>query len=254
MFYFSALALSSSSVFLAFVCYHSASISIFLVIFATLELLYPDSNYSFTFIFPESTAALHITSHSIPASVDGSNRSQAVTLDCRYAFDGSDLKLVVRWFHNDSPEPIYQWIPEPDVRYIGELIRPYFDVDYQVPGGDRFSKYRALRLLGRLPVTLSGNYTCVISSIAATVDHRGLMVVYGKSLFVLKNVVIFLTLCFLQCLQLPLTFASSSLTVAAAPVTPSPSSAPSPASTRDRCSPSPRRPAPTPPTDTGRRR
>ncbi len=134
-------------------------------------------------IFPESTAALHITSHSIPASVDGSNRSQAVTLDCRYAFDGSDLKLVVRWFHNDSPEPIYQWIPEPDVRYIGELIRPYFDVDYQVPGGDRFSKYRALRLLGRLPVTLSGNYTCVISSIAATVDHRGLMVVYGKCLF-----------------------------------------------------------------------
>lgn len=112
--------------------------------------------------------------------VDCTN-STGVTLDCLYSYDPGDVKLVVRWFHNDSPEPIYQWIPEPDIRYVGQLIKPYFDMDFQV-NNDRYSKYRALRLnSSTLPVTLSGNYSCVISSIANQDSRQGSMILYGKS-------------------------------------------------------------------------
>lgn len=114
--------------------------------------------------------------------VDATNIS-SVTLDCVYSYDPGDVKLVVRWFHNDSPEPIYQWIPEPDRRYVGELIRPYFDMNFTV-SNDRFSKYRALRFnLKRNtlthPVALSGNYSCVISSIANQDSRQSQMIVYG---------------------------------------------------------------------------
>lgn len=118
--------------------------------------------------------------HSIPRNVDGNNVT-ALTLDCLYVYDANDVKLVVRWFHNDSPEPIYQWIPEAGIRYVGELIKPYFDLDYKV-SSDRYAKFRAIRLVGRrLPVTLSGNFSCVISSIANQDSRQGQMVVYGKS-------------------------------------------------------------------------
>ncbi|KAJ6221495.1 hypothetical protein RDWZM_000040, partial [Blomia tropicalis] len=120
--------------------------------------------------------ALKIIHYSIPRMVDATN-STPVTLDCVYNYDPGDVKLVVRWFHNDSPEPIYQWIPEPDIRYVGELIRPYFDMEYKV-SGDRYSKYRALRLSHKLPVSLSGNFSCVISSIANQDTRQGQMVVF----------------------------------------------------------------------------
>lgn len=127
-----------------------------------------------------AAAGLKILHYSIPRMVDATNAS-VVTLDCVYSYEPGDVKLVVRWFHNDSPEPIYQWIPEPDIRYIGELIRPYFDMDFKV-NDDRYSKYRALRLThaGHLPVSLSGNFSCIISSIANQESRQGQLVVYGK--------------------------------------------------------------------------
>lgn len=72
-----------------------------------------------------------------------------------------------------------QWIPESDIRYIGELIRPYFDMDFKV-NQDRFSKYRALRLTRSLPVSLSGNFSCVIASISNQDERHGQLVIYGK--------------------------------------------------------------------------
>ena len=123
-------------------------------------------------------SGVKILHYSIPRMVDCTNTT-SVTLDCLYSYDPGDVKLVVRWFHNDSPEPIYQWIPEPDIRYVGELIKPYFDMDFQV-SDDRYAKYRALRLNStRLPVALNGNYSCVISSIANQDTRQSPMVIYG---------------------------------------------------------------------------
>ena len=121
-------------------------------------------------------------------------QQSAIVLDCEYIYDPGDVKLVVRWFYNDSPEPIYQWIPSSDNRYVGELIRPYFDMNFQV-SEDQFTKYRAIRLVPAatqatnattiqqrrmLPIALSGKYTCVISSIMSQDSRQGNLMLYGK--------------------------------------------------------------------------
>lgn len=145
--------------------------------------------------FPRSLssdiAAVKIVRHSISQIVESSvNQSHSsLILDCEYSYDPGDVKLVVRWFYNDSPEPIYQWIPSSDNRYVGDSIRPYFDMDYRIDDGDdRFTKYRAIRLIpnlnGRpsLPVTLSGKYTCIISSIMSQDSRHGQLTIYGTCL------------------------------------------------------------------------
>lgn len=125
--------------------------------------------------------------------MDGSAFNGSLLLDCDYTYDPGDIKLVVRWFFNDAPEPIYQWIPSSDTRYVGALLRPYFDLDYRL-GEDRFTKYRAIRLVSRredtqlqeqnyqlpLPVTLAGKYACLISSINSQDSKHGQLVVFGK--------------------------------------------------------------------------
>lgn len=62
---------------------------------------------------------LQITDLTVPRSVR--NGSDYVILDCQYALLPDDLKpdsgLVVKWFYNSIPSPIYQWIP-------GELLQP----------------------------------------------------------------------------------------------------------------------------------
>ncbi|KAF7490300.1 hypothetical protein SSS_03795 [Sarcoptes scabiei] len=126
---------------------------------------------------------LKILHYSIPRMVDLNNVT-SITLDCSYSYDPGDVKLVIRWFHNKSPEPIYQWIPEPDIRYVSEMIRPYFDMEFQI-NQDRYGRYRALRLdLQRSrsifgpPISLSGNYSCVISSISNQETRESQMILY----------------------------------------------------------------------------
>ena len=51
--------------------------------------------------------------------VNGS--SSLVVLDCRYAVPpGKEEGLVVKWYYNDNPSPVYQWIKgtQPQVMQI----------------------------------------------------------------------------------------------------------------------------------------
>lgn len=151
---------------------------------------------TFWFCFcPKGVQSVKIVEHLISQTVDGSNASSSIVVDCDYKYDPSDIKLVVRWFYNGSPEPIYQWIPESDTRYVGQSIRRYFDMNYRI-GEDRFTKYRAIRLVpehqlyhhyqhtsssrSHLPVSLSGNYTCVVSSIMNQDSQQGQLVIFGR--------------------------------------------------------------------------
>lgn len=69
--------------------------------------------YVFNFYFLLDVAGLQITDLTVPRSVR--NGSDYVILDCQYALLPDDLKpdsgLVVKWFYNNSPSPVYQWIP-----------------------------------------------------------------------------------------------------------------------------------------------
>ena len=110
--------------------------------------------------------------------VDASNTSELI-LDCEYVYDANDLMLVVKWFHNNSPEPIYQWIPDRDVRFVGELLKSRIDINYTVNANDDFSKFRALRLRNNITVDLNGNFSCVVQSMAGSDGRQGQMIVYG---------------------------------------------------------------------------
>ncbi|XP_075591308.1 uncharacterized protein LOC124491470 [Dermatophagoides farinae] len=138
-------------------------------------------------LFPlHAIECVKIIQSSIPRMIDARNNT-ILTLDCSYSYDSGDVKLVIRWFHNDSPEPIYQWIPESNIRYVGQLIRPYFDMNFTI-NDDQYSKYRALRLniislrqeqsMIVVPLSLSGNYSCVISSIANQDSRQSQMIIY----------------------------------------------------------------------------
>ncbi len=135
------------------------------------------------------THAVKILRHSIPRMVDASNTSELI-LDCEYVYDSNDLMLVVKWFHNNSPEPIYQWIPDRGVRYVGELLKQRFDMNYSVNPNDIYSKFRALKLRNNITVDLSGNFSCLVSSLAGQDGRQGQMVVYGKCTFHSRNCVI----------------------------------------------------------------
>jgi hypothetical protein len=54
-------------------------------------------------------AKIKIESLVIPKYVENGTE-ESVVLDCIYTFDPEeDMFLVVKWFLNDEPEPIYQW-------------------------------------------------------------------------------------------------------------------------------------------------
>lgn len=58
-------------------------------------------------------AGVTIKSITVPSAVE--NNSGPVVLDCEYSLleseKGPPVQLVVRWFFNDLPDPVYQWIP-----------------------------------------------------------------------------------------------------------------------------------------------
>lgn len=88
-----------------------------------------------------------------------------VVLDCEYVYNENDLKLVVKWFFNDGPEPVYQWIPEMSVREAFGVLQGRLDDTFSVNSRDVYSQYRAIRIV-EPTWELSGKYTCVVASLA----------------------------------------------------------------------------------------
>ncbi|KAH7944821.1 hypothetical protein HPB49_000789 [Dermacentor silvarum] len=100
----------------------------------------------------------------VPRWVRNGTDTPAV-LDCEYVYNENDLKLVVKWFFNDGPEPVYQWIPEMRVREAFGVLQGRLDDTFSVSSRDVYSQYRAIRIL-RPTWELSGKYTCVVTSLA----------------------------------------------------------------------------------------
>lgn len=114
----------------------------------------------------------------IPPFVENGTED-SVILDCVYKFDAEDDKnLVVKWFLNDDPEPIYQWIAELDNRHASRRLKNKINMDFTV-STEPFFKYRALNLL-RPTIDLSGRYSCHVMSLGSQDSHEETMTVYGK--------------------------------------------------------------------------
>ncbi|GIY39523.1 uncharacterized protein CDAR_539051 [Caerostris darwini] len=130
-------------------------------------------NKKWFFVF----AGVTITRLSMPRWVQNGTED-SVVLDCEYNYSEDDKRLVVKWFLNDDPEPIYQWIPELNQRYASERVRGKLNMDYTVSPSSQHTRYRALNLMK--PTTeLSGRYSCHVVSMASQDAEDQVMVVYA---------------------------------------------------------------------------
>ncbi|KAJ1528654.1 hypothetical protein ONE63_007049 [Megalurothrips usitatus] len=124
-------------------------------------------------VYPVQIVQLHV-----PPYV--SNGSHAAILDCEYSLGPRESinasGLVVKWFFNDGPAPVYQWIPPQKPQELG-LLRGRLDLSYQVTKSDA-SRHRALYI--RNPTTdLSGEWKCLVSTFDDEDFMTKKMVVYA---------------------------------------------------------------------------
>lgn len=119
---------------------------------------------------------MHINSISRPQSYRYGTVN-SVILDCDFSVEDNDDLLVVKWFLNDDSHHIYQWIQSRDVRTYSDKIKPYVDEKFIVQ--DHQTRHRALRLINP-PASLSGKYTCSVSSLLNEEINSTYLVIYGK--------------------------------------------------------------------------
>ncbi|XP_077525416.1 uncharacterized protein LOC144136725 [Amblyomma americanum] len=136
-----------------------------LLLWATLLLISPVAS---------SLDILHL---SVPKWVENGTED-SVLLDCVYNVNRDDEQLVIKWFLNDDPHPIYQWIPELNKRFVSSRLKDRINLDFSLSNGNSFTKFRALNLV-RPTTELSGRYSCHVMSLAGQDSASKLMTVYA---------------------------------------------------------------------------
>ncbi|RZF43638.1 hypothetical protein LSTR_LSTR009235, partial [Laodelphax striatellus] len=106
---------------------------------------------------------VQITALRVPPAVR--NGSASVLLDCEYSLrpdeTSSDSGLVVKWFFNKTPSPVYQWIPGKKPQELG-VLRGRLNLEHRASRHPA-TMHRALYILN--PTTdLAGEYKCAVST------------------------------------------------------------------------------------------
>lgn len=121
---------------------------------------------------------MQITELKVPQYVENGT-ADSVVLDCIYTYDPvEDRQMVVKWFFNEDPEPIYQWIFELNTRHVPQNHEGRVNVNYVANATDPWQKYRALNLI-RPTVEYTGRYSCHVISMFSQTYQEAVMVVYG---------------------------------------------------------------------------
>lgn len=133
------------------------------------------------FFFFLGSRCVQISELRVPETVR--NGSDAVILDCVYTLKPEEAKalstagLVLKWFFNNGPEPVYQWIPGQKPQELG-LLKGRLDLHYEA-SNQAGTMYRALRII-RPTTDLSGEYKCTVSTFHTEDFMVKKMIVYGK--------------------------------------------------------------------------
>merc|ERR1711936_854892 len=100
-------------------------------------------------------------------------------LDCDYSYLESESdQLVVTWYYNNSPIPIYQWVPGLNIgpQVINPMFKYNLDLTYQADSDD-LKKHRALYIT-KPDQTFTGNYKCRVSTFLEEVTANMDVIVY----------------------------------------------------------------------------
>lgn len=130
-----------------------------------------NASSSFVSVF----ATISIKELRVPQSRNiGSNKH--LILDCDYEVY-NETGLEVKWFYNGD-KPIFQWIPH---RNNPQAIGPFKDVlDLSYKASEtEDTMYRAL-YIKRITPSLTGNYTCKVSSDLNEAVKTKEMIIYRK--------------------------------------------------------------------------
>lgn len=113
-------------------------------------------------------------------------QGNAVILDCDYILeDPLDEGLVVKWFFNEQPIPVYQWIPAKRPQGLG-ILKNKLNLDYKA-SQDKNTMHRALHIL-KSDVELSGEWSCVVSTFKNEDKMSKKMTVFGENVRIFRTV------------------------------------------------------------------
>eukprot|EP00092_Neocalanus_flemingeri_P056908 GFUD01067523.1.p1 GENE.GFUD01067523.1~~GFUD01067523.1.p1 ORF type:complete len:340 (+),score=91.72 GFUD01067523.1:60-1022(+) len=100
-------------------------------------------------------------------------------LDCDYSYlEPESDQLVLTWYFNGSPIPIYQWVPALDLgpQVIHQMFKDNLDLKYQATS-EELKKHAALRIVNP-DQRFSGNYKCRVSTFLEEVSAQQDVLVY----------------------------------------------------------------------------
>ena len=108
------------------------------------------------------TECVHINHVTAPLFVEP---GQPLLLVCDYDYQPEEeSQLDLKWYFNDSPIPVFQWVPsmgkQPQV--VSPLFRGMVDTGYKA-NNNSFKKHQALHI-PHPDHRLSGSYMCKVSS------------------------------------------------------------------------------------------
>ncbi|KAL1124448.1 hypothetical protein AAG570_001074, partial [Ranatra chinensis] len=120
---------------------------------------------------------VRIENLNVPDSVR--NGSSRTVLDCVYSLENPMDKegLVVKWYFNDHPNPVYQWIPNKRPQDLG-VLKGKLNLDYRA-SDDESMAHRALEIVNPT-IDLSGEYRCAVSTFTTEATQSKKMVIYGE--------------------------------------------------------------------------
>ncbi|XP_065334292.1 uncharacterized protein LOC135935697 isoform X2 [Cloeon dipterum] len=110
----------------------------------------------------ERAGGLQITDLKVPQLVKNSS-GRPVVLDCEYTLAQNEEGegLVVKWFFNSQPAPVYQWIPGKKPQDLG-ILKGRLNLEYQASSHPS-QAHRALQIISATS-ELSGEYKCSVST------------------------------------------------------------------------------------------
>nr|CAD7433844.1 unnamed protein product [Timema monikensis] len=126
---------------------------------------------------------IQIAALRVPAAVRNASGSPAI-LDCEFTLRpdefNSDSGLVVKWFFNNGPAPVYQWIPGQKPQELG-ILKGRLNVSHRA-SDNHATMHRALYIVN--PTTeLSGDYKCFVSTFGDEDFMTKRMVVFALGLY-----------------------------------------------------------------------
>lgn len=116
----------------------------------------------------------------VPASVRNGTTAGAL-LDCEYTLRPDETRdesgLVVKWFFDNGPAPVYQWIPSQGKPQDLGILKGKLKLDYRA-SNHKATMHRALYIVN--PTTdLSGEYKCSVSTFQDEDFMIKKMIVFG---------------------------------------------------------------------------